>query len=124
MMDHVAIRVKDLAASRRFYEAALGPLGYSVLSDYNVIFGMGQTKGQPTFWIGNPESGPLTSGAHIAFACNDRKTVDAFYKAAMGAGGRDNGAPGIRADYGENYYGAFVHDLDGNNIEAVCQKPA
>src|SRR5262245_21910199 len=121
MMDHVAIRVKDLAASRRFYEAALGPFGYTVVSDYGVIIGMGQSKDKPTFWIGNKDSGTLTSGAHIAFASNDRKSVDAFHKAAMGAGGRDNGAPGIRADYHPNYYGAFVFDPDGNNIEAVCQ---
>ncbi len=131
MLDHVAVRVKNFAAARRFYEAALSPLGYAVVADYGSVIGMGQSKDKPTFWIGTPDAAgpgqppsPLTSGAHLAFMSPDRRSVDAFHKAALAAGGRDNGAPGLRPDYHANYYGAFAWDLDGNNIEAVCQKPA
>jgi catechol 2,3-dioxygenase-like lactoylglutathione lyase family enzyme len=131
MFDHVSIRVKDLAASRRFYEAALAPLGYKTVAEYPGIVGMGQSPDKPVFWVGSAEAGlpgqprsPLSSGLHVAFPSPDRGKVAAFHAAALAAGGRDNGAPGLRPDYHPNYYGAFVWDLDGNNIEAVCHAPA
>ena len=118
MLDHIGIPVSDLARSKHFFVAALGPLGYKVLYDLEAAVGMG-SQGFPAFWIdqGQPR-GPL----HIAFSATDRGVVDAFYQAAIAAGGRDNGQPGIRADYHPDYYAAFVHDPDGNNIEVVCRK--
>ena len=118
MIDHLAIHVTDAAASKRFYEAALRPLGYTLMMDYGehaAGFGEG---GKPDFWIGTGEPKP----AHIAFRSVDRATVDAFYAAAIAAGGRDNGAPGVRAQYHASYYGAFVLDPDGYNVEAVCHQ--
>lgn len=121
MIDHLGIKVKNFAKSRAFYEAALKPLGYAVRMEFGGnVAGIG-TEGKPDFWIseGTP-AGPI----HIAFSAPDRKTVDDFYAAAIVAGGKDNGAPGLRAEYHPNYYGAFVLDPDGNNIEVVCHKPA
>jgi catechol 2,3-dioxygenase-like lactoylglutathione lyase family enzyme len=119
MLDHIAVRVRDLGKSRRFYEVALEPLGYKVMMEFPGAVGFG--AGHPDFWIG---MGDKRAPAHVAFAAGDRKTVDAFHKAALAAGGMDNGAPGLRAHYHEHYYGAFVLDPDGNNVEAVCHKPA
>jgi len=119
MIDHLNLGVSDLAASRAFYEDALAPLGYAVVMDrpYGVAFGK---DGKPDFWISDrPVSGPL----HVAFASPDRATVDAFHRAAVAAGGRDNGPPGVRAQYHPTYYGAFVLDPDGNNVEAVSHGP-
>jgi catechol 2,3-dioxygenase-like lactoylglutathione lyase family enzyme len=115
MLDHIGIPVTDLARSKRFFVAALTPLGYKVMYDLPTATGM--TNGtHPTFWIGKGEiGGPI----HIAFIAPDHATVDAFYRAAIAAGGRDNGKPGIRAQYHPNYYAAFVFDPDGNNIEVV-----
>jgi catechol 2,3-dioxygenase-like lactoylglutathione lyase family enzyme len=123
MLDHVGLNVKDYAASRAFYEQALAPLGWRVL----VAFEGGTTAGfgtsdKPEFWIHERE--PYGTGTHVAFAALDRPTVDAFHAAALSAGGRDNGGPGVRAQYHPNYYGAFVLDADGNNVEAVCHRPA
>jgi catechol 2,3-dioxygenase-like lactoylglutathione lyase family enzyme len=122
MFDHVGLNVKDYPASRAFYEAALAPLGYKVVLafDEHKAVGFG-TADKPEFWVVERE--PLGTGTHVAFACGDRATVDAFYEAAVAAGGTDNGPPGVREHYHPTYYGAFVHDLDGNNVEAVCHAP-
>ena len=128
MLDHIGYCVTDIDKSKRFYAAALAPLSVSLImevtaeqtgKDAHVGFG---EEGKPYFWIG---TGGKPSGAvHVAFAAASRGQVDAFYEAAIAAGGRDNGPPGIREHYHPNYYGAFVLDLDGNNIEAVCHTPA
>ena len=121
MFDHVGLNVRDYAASRAFYERALEPLGYGVVMAFDEWKACGFGKdGQPSFWISERE--PFGTGTHVAFASPDRATVDAFHAAALDAGGIDNGAPGIREHYHPTYYGAFVHDLDGNNVEAVCHK--
>ena len=119
MIDHVALNVRDVGASRDFYEKALAPLGYAIVMQFPTGVGFG-ASGKPDFWIMARD--PRNSGVHVAIAAADRKAVDAFYAAAMAAGGRDNGAPGLRAHYHPSYYGAFVLDPDGNNIEAVCHK--
>ncbi|HEY2371073.1 MAG TPA: VOC family protein [Gaiellaceae bacterium] len=123
MFDHVGLNVSDYAASRSFYERALAPLGFSVVmsSDESKSCGLG-TEGQPAFFVTERE--PSTTGTHVAFTASDRATVDAFHEAALDAGGIDNGRPGVREQYHPTYYAAFVHDLDGNNIEAVCHAPA
>jgi catechol 2,3-dioxygenase-like lactoylglutathione lyase family enzyme len=127
MLDHIGIAATDFTASRRLYEAALAPLGLSVVMEVTPeesggYHGLGFGKdGKPFFWLGN--SGPKGAGMHVAFAAETRAQVDAFYAAAMGAGGIDNGPPGIRAHYHPNYYGAFVFDPDGINVEAVCHRP-
>ena len=118
MLDHIGIPVSDVGRSKQFFVAALAPLGYKVIMDFGEAVGMGAATG-PDFWIGK---GQLGNSLHIAFSASDRGLVDAFYQAAMKAGGRDNGKPGIRAQYHPNYYGAFVYDPDGNNIEVVCRK--
>ena len=127
MLDHAGFPVSDYARSKAFYLQALAPLGYvlvmEVQQDENdspaAGFGVG---GKPDFWIGG--EGGLNRAVHIAITAKDRATVDAFYQAAIAAGGKDNGAPGIRAHYHPNYYGAFVLDPDGHNIEAVCHAAA
>jgi catechol 2,3-dioxygenase-like lactoylglutathione lyase family enzyme len=127
VIDHTGLNVSDYAKSKAFYLAALAPLGYQVIKELPAQFapegavGLGVPP-KSDFWIagGKPQSPPL----HVAFRAESRTQVDAFYKAAMAAGGRDNGAPGIRAHYHPNYYGAFVLDPDGHNIEAVCHHPA
>ncbi len=117
MLAHVAVNVTDLEAAKRFYVGALEPLGYRVVYEepgrlayladpHGLDFGIGQR-------------GPV-GGAHVAFDCPDRGLVDAFYSAAIAAGGTDNGAPGLRPQYDANYYAAYVLDADGNNVEAVC----
>lgn len=129
MIDHIGLAVSDLERSRRFYEAALEPLGIAKMMEYGAdksesggtVIGFGK-DGMPFFWIGDNER--VGEGTHVAFVAADRPTVDAFYAAALKAGGRDNGAPGIREKYHPNYYGAFVCDPDGINVEAVCHKPA
>jgi catechol 2,3-dioxygenase-like lactoylglutathione lyase family enzyme len=118
MLDHVGIPVSELARSRQFFVAALAPLGYKVIFDLPTAVGMGD-EAFPSFWIGaNQSRDPL----HIAFSASNRGAVDAFHRAALAAGGRDNGQPGVRAQYHPNYYAAFVYDPDGNNIEVVCRK--
>ena len=119
VIDHVNLGVADLATSRAFYERALAPLGYSVLMESPSGVGFAW-EGKPDFWISDrPSSAPL----HIAFQAPDRATVDAFHRAALEAGGRDNGAPGLRPHYHPSYYGAFVLDPEGNNVEAVTHRP-
>lgn len=119
MIDHVNIGVSHLDASRRFYEAALAPLGIAYVMQHAAGVGFGRA-GRPIFWISDRgPSGPL----HVAFTSPDRATVDAFHRAALAAGGRDNGPPGLRAVYHPSYYGAFILDPDGNNIEAVAHGP-
>jgi catechol 2,3-dioxygenase-like lactoylglutathione lyase family enzyme len=122
VIDHVSLNVSDFAASRAFYVAALAPLGIGVqmeLEGFGAGFGV---PGKPFFWIaGRP---PVSGPTHVAFHCEERAPVDAFHAAALAAGGRDNGAPGLRPHYHASYYAAFVLDADGNNIEAVCHTPA
>lgn len=124
MLDHVGLASSDVKRSREFYVAALAPLGYSVLMEGEGYCGIGKATGEDA-WIGTiwlHQVGTVSPG-HFAFRANDRATVDGFYKAALAAGGTDNGGPGIRAHYHPNYYAAFVKDQDGNNIEVVCHKP-
>lgn len=124
MLDHLGFPVSDLAASRRFYEQAFAPLGIEVIMDitddmtggHGAHLGFGR-KGNPFFWISSGGTG--AAGLHVALAAADPATVDAFHKAALEAGGTDNGAPGLRPHYHPGYYGAFVLDPDGHNIEAV-----
>ncbi|HVS85900.1 MAG TPA: VOC family protein [Gaiellaceae bacterium] len=121
MFDHVGPNVRDYAPSRAFYEPALAVLGWTVRVEWpdHGVVGFEHPSGA-TFWLHQRE--PYTTGVHIAFACDDRATVDAFHAAALAAGGTDNGPPGLRW-YHEDYYGAFVLDPDGNNVEAVCHEP-
>jgi len=121
MIDHAGVSVANVATSKAFYRAALKPLGYEALMEGEGFAGFGVAP-KPDFWIG--EGAPNVPPIHVAFGARSRAQVDAFYKAAMAAGGRDNGAPGLRPQYHPNYYGAFVLDPDGNNIEAVCHAPA
>ena len=127
MLDHVGIPVADYRRSKAFYEKALAPLGYVLVMEVaqtendSPAAGFG-ANGKPDFWIGG--EGGLNKPIHIAIAAKDRATVDAFYRAAIAAGGKDNGAPGLRPHYHPNYYGAFVLDPDGHNVEAVCHSPA
>ncbi|HKU08315.1 MAG TPA: VOC family protein [Bradyrhizobium sp.] len=128
MIDHIGFPVSDYARAKAFYLKALAPLGYGLIMEVGQEEHAGESAagfgadGKPDFWIGS--EGGLNKPMHIAITAKDRATVDAFYAAAMAAGGRDNGAPGIRAHYHPNYYGAFVLDPDGHNIEAVCHAPA
>ena len=126
MIDHIGFPVSDYETSKAFYAKALAPLGYGLLMEVPVNemdapaagFGIG---GNPDFWIGG--EGGVGNPVHVAITARDRAAVDAFYKAAIAAGGEDNGAPGLRPQYGANYYAAFVLDPDGHNIEAVCYTP-
>jgi catechol 2,3-dioxygenase-like lactoylglutathione lyase family enzyme len=128
MIDHIGLHVHDVARATEFYLKALAPLGIAIVmqvpaevtGSYPYV-GMGSGQ-KPFFWLGQDRqaSGPL----HVAFAAPSRAAVDAFYRAALAAGGKDNGPPGLRPQYHANYYGAFVLDPDGNNVEAVCHIPA
>lgn len=118
MFDHVGLKVKDVGASARFYRAALAPLGHEVASQDAEGAGLGP-PGLPTLWLYRSDATSI-GGMHIAFRAGARAAVDRFHRAGIEAGGRDNGAPGLRADYGPTYYAAFLIDPDGNNIEAVC----
>jgi len=120
MIDHVTANVGDLVAAKRFYEQALAPLGYSMQMEFESAAGFGTGEGIPDFWIGSSAERGAT---HVAFSAGDRAAVDAFFEAAIAAGGKDNGPPGVRPHYAKTYYAAYVHDADGNNIEAVCHKP-
>ncbi len=132
MIDHLSLPVADLKRSRAFYDAVLATLGVRRVMDMEeadyVAAGYGGSEHEPAFWIGAAIAevpAPVPSeGQHIAFAAPNRAAVDAFHAAALAAGGRDNGAPGLRPQYHENYYAAFVADLDGHHIEAVCHAPA
>lgn len=120
MLDHIVIKVSNYENSKAFYLKALAPLGFEVVMEIKGYGGFG-INGKPEFWIAE-DSAPTTP-IHIAFRADKRKLVDDFYAAAIAAGGKDNGKPGIRAHYHPNYYGAFVFDPDGHNIEAVCHTP-
>jgi len=121
MIDHLGLGVSDYEASKSFYRKALAPLGVAVVMEGPFGVGLGQ-EGKPTFWL-HQTSGPVAP-LHLAFSAQNRAQVDAFHKAALAAGGKDNGAPGLRPHYHPNYYGAFVIGPDGHNVEAVCHKPA
>lgn len=127
MLDHIGIRCADFTRSLAFFQQALAPLGITVVMQVGAEqtgahdhAGFGRT-GKPDFWIGNAPG--AHGGVHVAFSAGSRAEVDAFHAAALAAGGRDNGPPGIREYYHPDYYGAFVLDPDGNNIEAVCHRP-
>jgi catechol 2,3-dioxygenase-like lactoylglutathione lyase family enzyme len=129
MIDHVGFPVSDYARSKAFYQRTLAPLGYALIMEVaadhtesgSPAAGFGK-DGKPDFWIGG--EGGLNGILHVAIAAADRAAVDAFHRTALAAGGKDNGAPGVRAHYHPDYYGAFVLDPDGHNVEAVCHAPA
>lgn len=120
IVDHIGLAVRDFGLSRTFYRRALAPLGIETVLEGEGWAMLGR-DGKPQFWFG--VHGIPPGQIHIAFAAHTREQVRLFHRAALGAGGRDNGAPGIRAKYHPNYYGAFVFDPDGHNIEAVCHLP-
>ena len=124
MIDHLGVIVRSPAASKRFYAAALAPLGYGLVEEKAGWVGFGPT-GKPLFWIGASDSANRkpSSPVHLAFAARDRSAVTLFHAAAIEAGATDNGTPGLRPEYHANYFGAFVIDPDGHNIEAVCHTP-
>ena len=123
MIDHLKLFVGDLPASRAFYEQALAPLGYRVLLEPAPgVVGMGADR--PDLWLQPAGPGAAPTTCHVCIRAASRELVDAFHHAALAAGGRDNGGPGPRPQYHPTYYGAFVHDPDGNNLEAVCHDPA
>ena len=121
-LDHIGLDVGDYEVSKVFYEQALEPLGLRLMMEPTPAIG-GFGDDFPFFWIAKRDRGPQT-GVHVAFRVKKRELVDAFHTAALGAGGIDNGGPGVREIYHPNYYGAFVLDPDGNNVEAVCHTPA
>ncbi len=125
MIDHLSIGVHDVARSKAFYDAVLAPLGYTCLSESDGSLGYG--KDTVVLWV-NRSTSPVpadpNSGLHLCFVAPTRESVSQFHKAALAADGRDNGAPGLRDDYGPNYYAAFVVDPDGYRIEAHCGKGA
>lgn len=127
MFDHIGFAVSDFARSRAFYERVLAPLGFAAVMDVTKEQSGGYEgtgfgpPGRPQFWIGTGDD--HEGHVHVAFAAESRAAVDAFHAAALAAGGTDNGAPGLRLHYHPNYYGAFVLDPDGHNVEAVCHAP-
>jgi len=125
MFDHVSLGVRDIARSRRFYDAALGPLGFTALSVGDDSLGYG--KDAVALWLSlsvSPVPADPRSGLHFCFTAPSRAAVGEFHRAGLAAGGRDNGAPGLRADYGPTYYAAYVVDPDGYRLEALCDKEA
>ena len=127
MIDHTGISVSDFAKSKAFYTRALASIGYQLILEFPAsVTGSSDVAGfgvppKPDFWIASGR--PNVPAVHVAFRAETRALVDAFYDAALAAGGRDNGAPGLRPRYHANYYGAFVLDPDGHNVEAVCHEP-
>jgi len=119
IIDHIGVPVRDYQRSKEFYAKALAPLGITVIAEYGEWGGLG-ADGRAQFWFGvGAPSAPL----HLALVAETRAQVDAFYAEAIAAGGKDNGGPGLRPEYHPDYYGAFVFDPDGNNLEAVCRTP-
>jgi catechol 2,3-dioxygenase-like lactoylglutathione lyase family enzyme len=121
MFNHISIGVRDIARTKKFYDAALNPLGYTALSASDASLGYG--KDAVALWISQtdkPVPADMSSGLHFCFDAPTRKSVAAFHAGALKAGGKDNGKPGLRADYGPNYYAAFAIDPDGYRIEAYC----
>ena len=121
MFDHIGITVSDVERSRAFYAAALAPLGIREVMEFQTFVGFGVDK--PQFWIMEGRAAQSQPRTHVAFAAQSRLEVDTFHRAALAAGGEDNGPPGLRPEYHEHYYGAFVLDPDGHNIEAVYHRP-
>jgi catechol 2,3-dioxygenase-like lactoylglutathione lyase family enzyme len=122
MIDHLSLQCADVAASAAFYEAVLDPLGGQRLMDFGSVIGFGAAS-KPEFWIGPQTTGTGFRESHIAFAASDRATVRAFFDAAVAAGAEVLHEPRIWPEYHPDYYGAFVRDPDGNNVEAVCHTP-
>ncbi|TAM89876.1 MAG: VOC family protein [Jatrophihabitans sp.] len=122
MLDHVSIQVRDVAAAAAFYDAVLPSLGVTRLVDFGEVIGYG-SPGMPDFWIGPQQTGEGFRETHIAFHAADRAAVRAFFDAATGSGAEVLHAPRLWPEYHQNYYGAFVRDPDGNNVEAVCHLP-
>jgi catechol 2,3-dioxygenase-like lactoylglutathione lyase family enzyme len=127
MLDHISLVVSDIAKARAFYDEVLGVLGYGRVMDFDhegkAYTGYGPPQ-KPAFWIYGGYGKPvLGAGQHIAFVAPNRAAVDAFHRAALAGGARDDGRPGLRPDYHENYYGAFIIDADGHKLEAVCHAP-
>lgn len=123
MIDHLSIGVRSIQAARRFYDAVLSPLGYRLLQEYPTSLGYGDSHAE--LWLleaERPVPADEKSGLHLCIGAPDRKSVDAFYQAALKTGGTDNGKPGLRADYGPDYYAAFAIDPDGYRLEAYCGK--
>jgi catechol 2,3-dioxygenase-like lactoylglutathione lyase family enzyme len=120
VFDHIGLQVKDLAASMRFYEAALAPLGFVLCSRDETSAGFGP-KDAPALWLYADKQAPAMR-THVAFRADTRKAVDQFYASGANSGGSDNGKPGVRADYSPTYYAAFLRDPDGNNVEAVTYR--
>jgi catechol 2,3-dioxygenase-like lactoylglutathione lyase family enzyme len=118
MFDHIGFAVRDLSKTRAFYTAALAPLGFAVGYKRDAVIAFGR-PGRPQLWFYARDDSP--TGIHVALAADSRAQVDAFHAAALAVGGKDNGAPGLRPNYGPTYYGAFVVDPDGHNLEAVCR---
>ena len=122
MIDHLTVHVSDIAKSLAFYRAALAPVGYEVIMEFPNFAGLGIAK-KPDLWLGGGKAAGTITPTHVAIRADRRSVVDAFYAAAIAAGGKDNGKPGVRPHYHEHYYGAFVLDADGNNLEVVCHQP-
>ena len=129
ILDHVTVMVRDFARAHEFYTRALAPLGITPLMSFGQVCGFGREH-KPEFWIGTgptsfqtPEQLQVITPSHLAFAARSREEVDAFHAAALAAGARDFGAPGLRPMYHPHYYGAFVIDPDGHNVEAVFHHP-
>ncbi|HEY6431033.1 MAG TPA: VOC family protein [Acetobacteraceae bacterium] len=120
IIDHIGLVVRDLRKSKAFYVAALAPLGIRIVKEMEGVVGFNEEGARGGFWIG-VHGQPPAGVVHVAFAARERAQVRAFHQAALAAGARDNGAPGLRPQYDANYYGAFVLDPDGHNIEAVCR---
>ena len=123
MFDHMGIDVRNLEKSKTFYNLALAPLGFKLVMDLPDYKSAGYGETRPMFWLGEGKPNAGDEAIHICFAAKSRAAVKAFYEAAILAGGRDNGKPGMRPEYHPNYYGAFVIDQDGYNIEACCHLP-
>lgn len=121
IIDHIGLEVSDYEKSKAFYRASLAPLGITLVMEFEGIAAGFGRDGKPEFWFGPHKA--AHKPMHIAFAAESRVQVEQFYEAALAAGAEDNGAPGIREEYHPDYYGAFVLDPDGHNIEAVCHKP-
>lgn len=122
MLDHVGFGVSDYERSKAFYAEALAPLGIELVKEPSQLAAGFGRDGKPFFWL--EATRPPAAGLHVAFTCESQDLVRAFHEAAIAAGGTDNGSPGARPIYHEHYYGAYVLDPDGNNIEAVCHHPA
>lgn len=126
MLHHVSVGVTDVERAAKFYDAVLGALGYKRIMEF-MPYAVGYGEAAPSFWIQLPHdqnSPSVGNGSHVGFSAGTKQAVDAFHRAALGSGGTDNGAPGPRPDYGPDYYGAFVIDLDGNKIEATLHPKA